>query len=180
MADSTATLRAGKRGTSLAKIQLGIPADFPLTPNQKNGQWCKKVRGKVHYFGKIADDPKGEAAANLWAEQKDDLYAGRKPRDKRDGLTIGELCDRFVQAKDALLAAGEITQRTRNNYKSTTDRIVTQFSASRIVEDLASDDFETLRSELAKTRGPVALGNEIQCVRIVFKYAFDSGLIERP
>ena len=33
---------------------------------------------------------------------------------------------------------------------------------------------------LAKTRKAVALGNEIQRVRMVFKYAFDAGLIHKP
>jgi integrase len=45
---------------------------------------------------------------------------------------------------------------------------------------LASDDFETLKASIAKTRGAVALGNEIQRVRVVFKYAHDAGLIKEP
>src|SRR5262249_22077008 len=45
---------------------------------------------------------------------------------------------------------------------------------------LRSEDFEQLRSSLAKTRGPVALGNEIQRVRSIFKYAFDEVLVEKP
>ena len=30
---------------------------FPLTRHPR-GYWCKKVRGKLHYFGKIEADPK--------------------------------------------------------------------------------------------------------------------------
>jgi integrase len=41
-------------------------------------------------------------------------------------------------------------------------------------------DFEHFRSRLAKNWSPVTLGNEIQRVRIVFKFAFDSGLIDVP
>ena len=59
--------------------------DFPLFPH-RNGRWAKKVRGKFCYFGKWADDPKGEAAEVLWKAQKDDLLAGRMPRTSTDGL----------------------------------------------------------------------------------------------
>jgi len=49
-------------------------ADFPLFLH-KNGQWCKKVRGKLLYFGV---DP--VEAERRWDTQKVDLPAGRKPR----------------------------------------------------------------------------------------------------
>ena len=40
---------------------------FPLTLH-RTGQWCKKVRGKLLYFGK--DE---EAALNRWLDEKDEL-----------------------------------------------------------------------------------------------------------
>ena len=153
--------------------------DFPLCPH-RTGRWAKRVRGQLHYFGKCADDLKGEAALTKWLDQKDDLLAGRTPRAKTEGLTIGELCDRFLQSKDKQREAGEITFMTRCDYKETTDRIVAQFGKNRLVADLGSDDFEALRASIAKTWGPVALGNEIQRVRVVFKYAYDSSLIDQP
>lgn len=64
--------------------------DFPLFPHE-TGRWAKKVRGKLNYFGKTTDDPKGEAALLKWLDEKDDLLAGRKPRAKTGGLTVGEL-----------------------------------------------------------------------------------------
>jgi hypothetical protein len=65
--------------------QWGDHPEFPLFPHWSN-RWAKKVRGNLHYFRKIADDPKGENALKLWADQKDDLLAGCKPRGKSDGL----------------------------------------------------------------------------------------------
>ena len=58
--------------------------DFPLFPHAR-GYWAKKVRGQLRYFGKIAGDPKGEIAVNLWLDQKDALLAGQS----RERLATG-------------------------------------------------------------------------------------------
>jgi hypothetical protein len=55
--------------------------DFPLFPHA-GGRWAKKVRGKFHYFGQVADDPQGKASLDQWLTQKDELLAGRMPRVK--------------------------------------------------------------------------------------------------
>jgi integrase len=51
---------------------------------------------------------------------------------------------------------------------------------TRLVDDLAAEDFENLRRHIAKRWGPVRLGNEVQRVRSVFKYGFEAGLMDRP
>jgi integrase len=48
------------------------------------------------------------------------------------------------------------------------------------VGDLGPDDFSQLRNKLAKRWGPVTLGNVIQRIRVVFKFANDSDLVDRP
>lgn len=55
-----------------------------------------------------------------------------------------------------------------------------KLKADRLVRDLRADDLEALRAKLAKTRGVVVLGNDVQRIRSVFKYALDAGLIDRP
>ena len=73
--------------------------DFPLFPHA-SGRWAKKIRGKFSYFGKVADDPKGQAALQLWLDRRDDLLAGRTPH-SGDGLTIRELCNRYLSVKES-------------------------------------------------------------------------------
>ena len=182
MVNSTAHSSARKptlRIRSKRKAALGLPPEFPLFPH-KSGRWAKQVRGERHYFGKVADDPKGEAALRLWLDQKDDLLAGRTPRTTSDEITIRDLCNRFLTAKAQQRDAGELTQVSWNDYKRTTDRLVDHFGKSRPVIDLASEDFEQLKDSIAKTRGPVAIGNEIQRVRVVFNYGYEAGLIDKP
>jgi integrase len=115
-----------------------------------------------------------------WLEQKDDLLAGRSPRPKSDEMVVGDLLNRFLASKKHLVDTGELSPRTFRDYHATCQNIEDAFGLSRAVEDLASDDFERLRQRLAGTRGLVALGNEIQRVRVIFNYAVDNGLVEKP
>ena len=146
-----------------------------LTANG-NGQWSKKIRGKIYYFGTWSDP---DAALKRYLEVKDDLHAGRKPRSK-DGFTVKDLCNHFLTTKQHLRENGEITNRTFIDYNRTTDKIVDHFGKSQLVEDLAPEDFISYRRKLSKTMGPVGLGNEIQRARTVFGYAWKECLIDKP
>ena len=153
--------------------------DFPLFPHA-TGRWAKKVRQQFSYFGKVSEDPKGEAALQLWLDQKDDLLAGRTPRVSGDGFTVSDLANRFLTAKRHLLDTRELARRTFDDYFATCERLVKAFGKKRLVMDLATDEFDSLRARLGKTWGPVSVANEINRIRVVFKFAFDAGLIDRP
>jgi integrase len=150
--------------------------DFPLFPHATK-RWAKKIRGKMCYFGPWED---ADSALRKYQEQRDDLHAGRTPRVQSDGLTVRDLVNRFLTVKKQLLDAREIMPRTFQDYHGSCGRAAACFGLTRLVDDLASDDFERLRGELAKTRGPQALGNEIQRVRMLFKYGYEAGLIDKP
>ena len=150
--------------------------DFPLFPHATK-RWAKKIRGRLHYFGKWGD-PTGALA--LYQQQREDLHAGRTPRLPNGQLTVRDLLNRFLTAKQLLVDAGEITDRTFADYHSSCKRLGEQLGLDRLVDDLACDDFDRLRAAVAKKWGPVALGNEVQRVRSIFKFAFDAGLIEKP
>lgn len=149
---------------------------FPLFAHAC-GQWAKKIRGRMHYFGVWADP---DAALNEYLDQRDDLQAGRTPRIRTGGLTVKELCNEFLTSKKRLLDSGELSPRTFNDYHTSCLGVASGFGKDRPVSDLLPADFEWIRSELAKTRGPVALGNEIQRIRTVFRYAHDHGLVQDP
>jgi integrase len=150
--------------------------DFPLFPHAA-GVWAKKIRGKMHYFGPWSDP---DGALKKYLAEKDALHAGRKPREATEGVTLKELCNQFLHAKRALVDSGELTNRSWADYKAACDIIISRFGKGRLVADLDPEDFAALRAQMAKKWGPVTLGNVIQRIRVVFKFAWDSGLIDRP
>ena len=174
MANST-TSRTGSKPAKPAKPR----PDFPLFPHA-SGRWAKKVKGKFHYFGKVADDPDGKAALNSWLEQKDDLLAGRTPRVKVEGYTVHNLINDFLAAKRHLRDTQEIGLRQFSELFNVCQRVGNTFGWNRLVLDLAPDDFSALRQQIAKEWGPVRLGNEIQRVRSIFKFGKEEGKIAEP
>ena len=162
--------------------------DFPLTPHA-SGAWQKKIRGKVYYFGRWAKRVNGKLeridgdgwkeALEAYKAVADDLHAGRTPRVTADVLTVGDLCNRFLTAKVRKVESGELGSRMFAEYKEITDRIVAAFGKTRRVDDLAADDFQSLRATLAERWGPVRLGNAITRVKTVFKFGMENGLVEK-
>lgn len=97
---------------SSTKLSKPYP-EFPLTAN---GQWSKKIRGKLHYFGVWAD---WQAALNKDLAQRDYLHTGQVP--PTEAATLGNLLDLFLEARDQKLQASEINQTTYNEYQTTAD-----------------------------------------------------------
>ena len=150
--------------------------DYPLFAHG-SGVWAKKIRGKMHYFGPWRDP---DAALKRYLDVKDDLHAGRRPRARRDGFTVRDACNHFLTARQRKLDAGEMTRRSWLEYHADAATIIEAFGANRLVDDLTPTDFGELRARLAKGRGAECLGNHVQRVRTLFKFIFDSGLIDRP
>ena len=105
-----------------------------------------------------------------WPE--DYLPRGTTPPLHPDGLTVRDLANRFLSAKKAAVDRrrtlapdlGRLLHDLRGDGRSARQ------DAARSPTSRATD-FEKFRAKLAKTRGPVALGNEIQRVRTVLKFA---------
>lgn len=181
-----------KRSKTRRSSQKPLPPTkgFPLFAHQ-NGQWAKTINRKTYYFGKW-DEP--DRALRAFLRRKDDLYAGRKPKDaEKAGCTLGQICRAFLSAKRSLVASGELSRHTTIGYERESDRLLGYFGENRVVETLTPRDFESYRNAMtdiglnsknrawkSKPLGPTALGNAIAFTRSVLKYAYEQDLIRSP
>lgn len=227
--------------------------DFPLFPHA-NGSWCKKIKGKLVFFGGWSDP---HAALEKYMAEREALYAGTAPPaptrrapapvspsararvsatvaptkakdaaranvaqrvatqpppsaseppfdadedggtievpalrlagtlkegsiEPGAGLTVRDIVNAFLTAKERRLEAGEMGMRSFSEQHATGKRLIQFLGKNKLVRDIVVDDFARLRASVARTRGPVALGNEIGRVRSIFKHAYESELIEKP
>ncbi len=151
---------------------------FPLTPHP-SGRWCKKIRGRLHYFGKLAEPEAALERFNFaWPYLKDGRAV--RPRDATDVYTLRMLCNEFLTNKKNKLDAGELSPRTWQTHYQTCKTLLAHFGPDQRVDDLRPDDFVAFRVALARRYGVVGLHNTINCVRGVFKFALEQEKIEKP
>jgi integrase len=163
------------RATPTSKPAKPRP-DFPLFAHAA-GVWAKKIRGKLHYFGPW-EDPDGALAK--YDAEKEALHAGRKPRPDPASLTVKDVCNAFLNHKDALLESGELSPHTRLKYQHVSDLLIDQLGKHRPVDDLGPDDFAAIRKYMIQRWGALRVRDIIQHIRSVFKHALDAGLMDRP
>jgi len=152
--------------------------DFPLFAHA-NGQWAKKVRGKIHFFGVWACPQK---SVDRWLDEKDDLLAGRIPRSRLavQVPTLRDLCNAFLTTKANLRDSGELSVHTWNDYHNVCEHLIKTFGPDRLLTDVLPEDFAALRAKWSEKWGFVRVGNMINKARIVFNYAYKNGSIDRP
>jgi integrase len=153
---------------------------FPLFKHA-TGRWAKKIKGRFHYFGKVADDPTGQKAVDLFLEQKPYLLAGRKPPTAdSDQLSVSRLCNLFLENRERRAKSGEITQGTFEDYKPICKIITDHFGRHTAVEFLTPSDFAELRDKFAEGNSIKTLEGYVARARAVFNFGQKNGYFDRP
>ena len=138
-----------KRPKSLGNPSKPYPP-FPLTPHN-NGQWCKKVRSRVHLFG-VWKDP--QAALDNYLRVAGDLHAGRQPASSNIASaqpTVKDVSNHYLSFQLHRLDVREISPRTFEDYRTVTESFARFVGANRAVSDLSPEDFLRFRQKLIRT-----------------------------
>jgi hypothetical protein len=148
---------------------------FPLTLH-KTGQFCKKIKGKIYYFG---TDKK--TALNRYLEQAAYLHAGKLPKPKcsGDALSIKTLCNLYLDHQESRSMIGEIKLRHLYDQTSLLKGFVRFTGANRVVSDISTVDLQNYRKKLIKAgKSPNSINNRIAAVKAMYNWAVDNEIID--
>jgi len=150
-------------------------AKFPLTLHPI-GQYCKKIRGKLYYFG---TDRK--LALERYLEQAAYLHAGKQPRPRPAGdrLSIKTLCNLYLDHQESRAAIGEIRLRQISDLISLLKSFVRFMGPNRPVSDISTVDLQNYRNKLINTRkSPNTINNRVAAVKAMYNWALDNEIID--
>jgi integrase len=148
---------------------------FPLTLHP-TGQWCKKIRGKLHYFGTDKQE-----AHDRYLLVAADLHAGRSLPQKigSDGLTVKELANHYLGYQEHRIEGGEITARHFRDCREALDMFMKSVGRMTPVPALSPDALMSFRAGLLKKYAPATVNRILGAVKAMFNYGLDAGFIDR-
>lgn len=134
---------------------------FPLFPHN-NGQWAKKIGGKLRYFGKWSDWRSALKSYHL-------LVGGPKE-------TLEHVIERYLESRRRL---GDAGHRHLTDLRWTLRRFKKIIGPKKMLAHLKSADYERWRAELNQTNGPVSVANHVRKVRTFLGWCVDENIIKQ-
>lgn len=119
------------------------PKDCPLFLH-RNGQWAKKVRGKLRYFGTDLD-----AAMKRWANEKDHLLAGYDPPRIDGKPTLAELANLYLANSQERVATGEVRADHTHENKIVLEMVITAVGGRSKPDSMSPQQWAKVRTALA-------------------------------
>ncbi len=150
--------------------------DYPLFAHN-NGQWAKKIRGRLHYFGPWADPLEAE---RNWERDKLALLEGRDPKQATVGDSVGWLVNSFLHSKTLQKHRDELSERSYLDYKKVAKHLADYFGRGRKLDTLRSSDIEAYRNTLPANWSPSTTNHHLRAARAIFRYANAIEATERP
>ena len=149
---------------------------FPLTLHS-TGQYCNKIKGKMHYFGK---DKK--QALERYLEQAAFLHNGKAVMFKttNGNMTLKSLCNIYLQHQQAKAASAEITFRHYVDQISCLKKFMSFIGQYRKISEISTLDLQNYKRKLKRAYNSAHRINlHISIMKTMFHWAKKNDILHR-
>jgi len=149
---------------------------YPLTLHP-TGQYCKKIRGKIYYFGTDK-----HIALQRYLEQAASLHAGKRPdaiQASTESMTLKTLCNLYIEHQNSRVHAGEIKLGQVYDCKITLKDLAQYLGPNRNLSVIKTIDLQNYRSKLiAEGKSAARINNHISAFKAMYHWAIDNEVLE--
>ena len=148
---------------------------FPLTLHS-TGQYCKKIKGKMHYFGK---DKK--QALERYLEQAAFLHNGNAKMFKstNGNMTLKSLCNIYLKHQQAKAESAEITIRHHADQSSCLKKFMSFIGQYRKINEISTLDLQNYKRKLKRAYNSAHRVNlHISIMKAMFHWAKKNDILD--
>jgi len=142
---------------------------FPLTLHP-TGQYCKKIKGKMYYFGSNKKE-----ALQRYLDQATYLHGCKnnlKQKPTGDNMTLKQLCDMYLKYQYSKLQANDLTVRHHNDQIGSLNKLMAFLGQNRRIKSISTLDLQNYKRKLQKSYGSVYRMNlHISIMKAMFHWA---------
>ena len=148
---------------------------FPLTLHP-TGQYCKKINGKLYYFGsgkkQALEKYLGQAT---WLHgSKEDI---QKPKD--ENMTLKQLCDMYLKYQYSKLQANNLTANHYNEQIGSLNKLMASLGQSSKINKISALDLHNYKRKIQNSHVSVSrLNLHISIMKALFHWARKNDILE--
>jgi integrase len=148
---------------------------FPLTLHT-TGQYCKKIQGKMYYFGS-----EKKQALERYLDQATYLHGGRNLIQKASNgnMTLRELCTLYLQYQQSKVKANDLSAKHHNDQISSLRKFRTFLGQDRKIKNISTLDLQRYKRKLQGDYGSVCrLNLHISIMKAMFHWVRKNDILE--
>jgi integrase len=148
---------------------------FPSTLHP-TGQYCKKINGKLHYFG-----TNKKQAFERYLEQATYLHGGQNIVQKASNgsMTLKGLCDLYLEYKHSKVLAGDLSATHHNDQIGSLSKLMSFLGKGRRIKSISTLDLQNYKRGLQSAYGSAhRLNLHVGAMKAMFHWARRNDILQ--
>ena len=148
---------------------------FPLTLHP-TGQYCKKIKGKLFYFGTDKN-----VALERYFEQAAYLHTGKgnSTNCKNNHLSLKTVCNLYLDYQESRATISEITRSYVYDQTRLLRDFVRYIGPNRVISEISTIDLQNYRKKLVNAgKAADTINNRVTAIKAMLNWALANGIID--